>query len=437
VYALPGDRIGGIDLARLGDAGVRLAGPRRMAGSGTTLSVSPADRSLAIVGGIDSTAVLRLRDPAPAPPAAPSAAAACAGSRDFELLVDGSPSMSAAVTYVRTAIEAMVSKPRSTPINVGAITIGRRSREVFPPLSLAPEGFADDRDLGTLRLLLDEHVAADAGAPDYAQALDVAVAARRAATALVLITDAAERQPPTPLRSPGRPVHVVQLGDGRPPARGVLEDLAKRSGGRYYPNQDATTLPEVLAAVEAGLTCDHPLETAVTSRPVSAKVVGPKPAQPFVARATLTPQFTDRTIEAQLLPETRTATLSVSFKAGARGARVRPGACVRTRGVVLESLRVISGRRVVARLGERGLRRALTGRMTPFGGVLSATGRCGRGFLVVEVAGLERLAGPEARAAANSPRRRARLRIKLDKPPMKRAVAGGGTGSSKSKRGRR
>jgi len=434
VYALLGQRIAGIDLSRLGDAGVRLAGAAAMDRSGTSMGVHAADRSLAIVGGGASTAVVRLRDPAPAPPAVRARPSACGAGRDIELLVDGSRSMAAKVTFVRTAIEAMLSKPRSVALNVGAVVVARPTQQVFAPLSVGPGGFADPRDVATLRLLLDEHIAADGVAPDYARGLAAAVAARPAATALVLITDAATPLPAVPLPAPAKPVYVLQLGHANPAAGVALEDLARRSGGRYLRNQDGRSLPQVLAILEAGLTCGDAFETAVVSRRISAKPVRPEPRlQRLVARTTLTPRTSARTFETDLLPETRTATLTFSFTASALATRARSRACARTRAVALADVRVTSGARVIAHIGARGIRRALAGGVTRFGGVLRATGRCGRGFLALKIAGLDLLPGAEARAAANSPTRM-RARVRLGRPPVKRVVVGGGTGSSKRSR---
>ena len=157
LYAVLGGRIDrGIFLVALGDAAVRLAGPRANERMGSSMAVG-GNGELAIVGGRSSTVVVRLAAPVPAPARAADSSAqkpGCVASRDVELLVDGSASMATAVPYLRTAIDALVSKPRTTPLNVGAISIGERTRQVFPPLTVPTTGFGDTRDLRTLRLLL-------------------------------------------------------------------------------------------------------------------------------------------------------------------------------------------------------------------------------------------------------------------------------------------
>ena len=100
-------------------------------------------------------------------------------------------------------------------------------------------------------------------------------------------------------------------------------------------------------------------------------------------------------------------------------------------------LRVVRPGRGTVRASASLVQRALAGRRVTFGKVLRLTGRCGRsGFLVLEVSGLERLAGAQVGAAANSPGGSIGGRIKLRKPPRRRDVGITATGSIKGGRRR-
>jgi hypothetical protein len=433
IYALRGgDLAGGVDVASLGDAGVRFSGSRPEERTGTDVSTGgPKDYELAIFGGQAQTSVAGLGAPAAAPAAAPivpSHVPGCAIARDIELVVDGSRGMADAVPFIRTAIDAMLTKPRSAPINLGAIQIGSRSRQVFPPLTVPASGYADQRDLATLRRLLDENVGADAGNPDYAVGLKAAVAARPVASALVLITDAA--QPPgAMLTPPGRRLFVLQLGGpSAAPSATSLRVLAMSTGGAYVDGLDGASLPAQLALVEAGLTCEQKLTTRVSGGLTGA------PAPTAIVETTLTPQRRSATFQTDLETQTNTATITFSFTPRATARRRTGAACVNASPVSLRGLRVIVEGRRVARLDAAQMQRALRGRRVALGRAL-ATGRCGRGFFVVEISGLERLAGAQAQAAASSPHRQIGVPLRSN-GSRKRVVKGVAVGSDKHK-GRR
>ena len=434
IYALPARRIAGgpIDLAQLGDGGVRIAGPDVNGRSGTELTVSRENRAVVMIGGRISTGLVVVPAPAPAPaelaPApqtTPSQIPDCSVRRDIELVIDGSASMTFALPYLRIAIDAMLSKPRTAPINAGAITVGRRPHQVFPPLTIPASGVPNGRDLAALRLLLTEHINDDAGTPDYTAGLAAAAAARPQASALVLITDGARPAPVADLVAPaGKRVFVLQFGGTGAPSGAALQKLAASSRGRYFPRQDGATLPSAIALVEAALTCEQFLVTRATRAPVPAGA--PQP----VGELTLTSRRPQAAFTTRLLPTTKTATLTFSFDQGLRG----PASCLRDSPVSLRGLSVFSRRREVARATAAEVQLALRGRQTAFGKGrrVSLSGRCGRGFLVLEIRGLERLGGAEAQAAANSPPR-LRTPIKLKPGGKRRKVKGVSVGSAKSK----
>lgn len=444
IYAVPGRALkaGLPDLTRLGDAAVRLAGPRAFERMGTALAVGAPvpgtnrlDRSLAILGGMTSTVVLRLAAPVPAParaPAGPARVPGCTARRDVELAIDGSPSMATAAPLLRTAIDALVSKPRSASLNLGTIEFGVKAAQVFPPLTVPTTGFGDPRDLRTLRLLLAEHITGGAGTPDYAAAIAAAADARPEATAIVLITDAKGPAPVAPLRFFGKRIYVMQLGGGPEVGAGAqLRDVARRSRGRYFPDQVRETLPTAWAVVEAAFTCEDRLTTQL-ARSLTSRPTGRGSDEPV--EASLTPRRPEATFETALRPDTKTATLTFGFRT--RGPAARAGrACARPDAVGLDGVRVSDGpREIVA--SPRQVARAIAGLPVTLGGVLRVTARCGPGFLVVQVSGLERLPGAGARAAASSAGRAVGIRTRLRRPPVPRKVSAVGIGKRRGGRRR-
>ena len=316
IYALLGSRIAAdaIDLAQLGDAGVRVAGPEVDGRSGIKLAVNPINRSFAITASRSSVGLFALTAPEPSPaPIVPSQILGCQVMRDIALVIDGSPGMQDAYPSLRTAIDAMLSKPRSAAINLAALTTGRRSAQVFAPLTVPAVGLAGGRDIGTLRSLLVENVSSATGAADYAAGIAAAQAARPDASAIVLITDA--RQPPPaglPLPA-GTRLYVLQLGGG-PGARAaaLLGAYAGLSGGRYIRDLDGATLPAALALVEADLTCEDELSTRAKGAVAASGGL-------TSIDVTLSPFRRQAEFKTELLAQTRTATLTLSFAAGPRG----------------------------------------------------------------------------------------------------------------------
>lgn len=440
VYALLGTAMasGPVDLLLLGRAGVRMAGPSPEDRRGASLAVGGAGNAKVIVGGTTSTTLLDLPAVAPAPaPISQQDVHGCMSARDIELVIDDSSSMSKGDPQFlrRSAVDALLSAPRDAAINVGAIEIGTRSAQVFPPLAVPKTGFADGRELATLRLLLAERINNDAGSANYAAGLAAGVAARPQASALLLITDGLEPPPPEPLASPGRRVYILQLGSGaRALSADRLRELATNTGGQYFKGLDAETLPVALSLIDTDLNCGQVLKTrASRSSAAKAPTFGLAPPATADAKAnaigasTLSPRAPTATFATGVPRTAKTATLTYSFKPGSPARAKRLG-CVAASPVIVTGLRIFDDHRTIARASERDVRRALGGTATKFG-KLRALGRCGRGFLVLKIIGLERLPGAQVQAAGNSPTRPITVPIKLKKPARRRGVRGGSSGS--------
>jgi hypothetical protein len=439
VYGLLGSALPvGIDLALLGRAGVRMVGAATDELAGADLSASTSDPPLVLVGGRTSTSVLEFPVVASAPAAIPPARIGnCLTSRDIELVVDDSRSLSNGdpLFLRRPAIDVMLGKPRSNPINLGAIEIGDRPMQVFPSLAIPTTGIGPGRELMTLRLLMAERIVNDGGVADYALGLAAGVVARPGATALLLITDGAAAPSAAPLPSYGRRVYVLQLGSAaRARSASSLRALASSSGGQYFGDLDSETGPAALALIEADMNCEQVLTTkASQASAAEAPTLDLAPPatrndnQDAIGALTLTPGKPTGTFATGLPLQTKTASLTLSFKPGVRTPRAGRN-CVGTSPVSLGELRIFAGHTMIARAARGKVRNALRGQLTSFDG-LRARGRCGPGFLVLRISGLEKLPGSgQAQAAANSPSRSFTIRPKLKKPSGRRRVGAGWTG---------
>lgn len=457
IYALRGDSIrsGPIDLALMGRSGVRLAGAQARSLSGTALAAG-ADaigepRSDVVVGGSTTTAILDLpKVPSIAPTTPLPAIASCVPATDVELVVDDSGSMRSSDPQLlrRTAVEALLSKLRAAPITLGAVEIGARAEQIFPSLRVGAEGLIDERELATLRGLLDERIRNNGGATDYAGGLVAATLARPQANALVLITDAQEPASTEALPVLGPRVYVLQLSSSDSARSALrLRELAQSSGGEYFNGIDAGSLPAALALVEAGLNCEDPMATRVgstaTGAPTAAEApptTTPTDASQLIAASTVSQGKPVTSFDTGLGPQTKTATMTLNFDKRTRraGGRARRGrGCVNASPVRLRSLRVYAGRGLASRATERQLRRALSGRPTKIGR-LRAWGRCGPGYLTLRLTGLERIPGvrPGARAAI-APTRTLRTIAQLRRGRGRQRVSVAWVSSARAEKNRR
>jgi len=459
VYAVRGRdiRSGQADIA-LGRSSVRLAGPAADDFGATAvaggLDAGGAARPDVLVAGRTRATVLDL--PAiPDEPAIPArTTAGCDPIRDVELVVDDSGSLGSSDHFElrRAAIEQLLSKPRDAPVRFGAIEIGRTAAEIFAPLAVESTGLGEGAELATLRGLIAERIRNDAGATDFAAGLLAAVRHNPRAGAIVLVTDATEPAPATPLAVPdGRPVYVLELRGPKPgarPAEPALVELARATRGGYFAAVDPVSLPAALGAVEAGLRCEQTLRTVPFS-PSASPAPAPLPAGPaggvvqtddVIATATAAPGAA-ATFTTGLPTTTSVVTLTLSYYQARRPlseAKGRRPSCLAAAPVSLRSVEVSASDSVSVRATAAQLTQALRGRLTQLGargGVrLLARGRCGRGYLTLRITGLERVrAGAgRAQAASDSPgRMSASARAKRGR---KLAVGAGVAGHKKRSR---
>ncbi len=279
------ERLAAVDLSLLGNAGVRLAGAaaddyagRSSAGLGDltgdkrtevfvgSLYASPRQRERAGA----ATIVLGPEPPRPEPPLPPDPGADeevdldhCRAASNVEAIIDDSGSMSDTdpLSLRARALKILLTKPRNSGEQLGAVEFGTEAAELFFPLTIGGQAFAAERD--RLLALVDERIQADHGSTNYNAGFEAAIAQNPTARARIFLTDGAHNEGEyAGLHRTGPKTFVIGLGIGR---RGVdarrLQRIADQTGGTYYPSVGAEELQPVLNAIDSRLNCDTDLST--------------------------------------------------------------------------------------------------------------------------------------------------------------------------------
>lgn len=199
---------------------------------------------------------------APTATAASTSASSCVRANDIEAIVDDSISMEFSDAG-RLRVQAMnlLIGTLSPNTQLGAIEFGSGFLEkpaantLFPPQPVGPNAAA-------MRTALDTAIHADNGATDYNSAFAKADADNPDADAKIFLTDGGHVEGPYNDAHLGHkvPTYVIGFGSGLSSGedQARLKRIAKDTGGRYFPVQEASELQAVMNSVSAALTCQTP-----------------------------------------------------------------------------------------------------------------------------------------------------------------------------------
>jgi hypothetical protein len=268
----------GLDLASLGERGVRIAGAaegdtmaRSVAGVGDfngdggpdVLLGSTFSRASADAQPSGSAELLFApRAPVDAPPADPGiqeeVTAGCRATRNVEVVIDDSGSMSDTdpQRLRRFALELLITKPRNEGDTLGALEFGDVANPLFPPQTILPPGTGSNQP--ELLGLIDKLVQADNGGTDYNIGFGTLADENPGAGARIFLTDGAHNVGEYEQgHRGGPPTYVIGLQIGRKGKDAErLARIASETGGKYYPDTDDYELQRVLNAIDSRLNCD-------------------------------------------------------------------------------------------------------------------------------------------------------------------------------------
>jgi hypothetical protein len=199
---------------------------------------------------------------APAATAASTSASSCTPANDIEAIVDDSISMEFS-DESRLRVQAMnlLIGTLSPNAQLGAIEFGSgffekpAANTLFPPQPVGPNASA-------MRSALDTAIHADNGATDYNSAFAKADADNPDADAKIFLTDGGHVEGEYNNAHLGHrvPTYVIGFGSGLSSGedQARLKKIAKDTGGKYFPVQEASQLQAVMNSVGAALTCQTP-----------------------------------------------------------------------------------------------------------------------------------------------------------------------------------
>jgi hypothetical protein len=281
------------DLAAIGDAGFRIAGPgkgdttsRHAVGAGdvngdgapdlllggplarptpecspdTSKTPCPTDPKEEDRGPRAGAAFI-VYSPTPVPPPPPDPGQVeeeqidkCVAVRNVEAIIDDSGSMEGTDPYKlrRRALQIMLSKPRNEGDVLGALEFGSEANPLFAPESIKEE------EVPALIRRLRELVDADNGGTNYNAAFASVADENPAAGARIFITDGGHNEGEyTGGHAGGPPTYVIGLDIGRRGADAKrLQRIADDTKGEYYPNVGSEDLQPVMGRIDSLLNCD-------------------------------------------------------------------------------------------------------------------------------------------------------------------------------------
>ena len=380
---------GEVDLAGLGARGVRIAGGKpgdrvgqSIAATGDVVGDDAGDIVLGSPGTEDRTGAAILAGPKEAPPEPPAPGEpappppdpgveeeeeidGCRAVRNVEVVVDDSGSMDGTdpEKLRAEAIRLLLAKERNAEEVIGAVQFGDGASKIFAPQVIDPFGSENNRPD------LDEalsQIRADEGGTNYNAAFEVLVDENPGAGARIFLTDGGHNVGEyREIHRGGPPTFVLGFQIGRNGTDGErLQRIAEETGGRYFANVNRRNLQRAINAIDSRLNCDIDLDFD---------------EEPFVEEGEVEED------DVPLDEDCNSADIVVSW--GDDDDEFE-----------LTELSLRRGKRTIARIGRRGIRRALArgsadssvagASATPR--KLRVTGRRGRTFITLRATGLGR-----------------------------------------------
>jgi hypothetical protein len=183
--------------------------------------------------------------------------ASCTPVTNLEAIVDDSGSMSSTDSNrLRVAaLDLFVSKPQNAKKTLGAVQFGSLASSLFAPEPIAPNATS-------MKAILKAKIMADEGGTNYNAAFSLAATDNPNAKARIFLTDGGHNSGiyANGHRN-GPPTYVIGLTIGPAKPSDVdatrLQQIADETGGKYYPQQDASTLQATVNEISSILDCQQ------------------------------------------------------------------------------------------------------------------------------------------------------------------------------------
>lgn len=184
-------------------------------------------------------------------------AAACKPVTNIEAIVDDSGSMASTDSNrLRVAaLDLLISKPQNANKTLGAVEFGSGAASLFAPARIG-------QNASSMKSTLAAKVRADNGATNYNEAFALAKSGNPNAEARIFLTDGGHNAGTYANgHRGGPPTYVIGLtigpADPSNPNGTRLQQIADETGGKYYPQQDASTLQATVNEINALIDCQR------------------------------------------------------------------------------------------------------------------------------------------------------------------------------------
>lgn len=224
-------------------------------------------RRFALAGTGGAAALVSALALAPGATAEPTAlaAATCTPVSNIEAIIDDSGSMSFTdqAKLRVSALQLLIDTPGNEKVTLGAVEFGGAfdpstpsAETIFGPQPIGPNAAA-------MKAALQARVNADNGVTDYNAAFARAAADNPNARARIFLTDGSHNVDAYANgHQGGPPTYVIGFSSATTGDDGQrLQQIATDTGGRYFPQTDASTLQAVMNEVGTTLTCQSPPKT--------------------------------------------------------------------------------------------------------------------------------------------------------------------------------
>jgi hypothetical protein len=177
----------------------------------------------------------------------------CTAANNVEAIIDDSGSMNSTDPnrLRKSGMDLLLNKPSNDNKTFGAVEFGTDAAALF-----GPDVVAANR--ASFLQMLDQRIQANDGSTDYNDAFNLAKTHNPNAQARIFLTDGAHNAGAYQNGHQGGPrTYVVGLGNfqAQPDDAARLQQIANETGGKYFAQQDASSLQSTMNQIDSLIAC--------------------------------------------------------------------------------------------------------------------------------------------------------------------------------------